>query len=43
MYDGELTDVKPLLQWLIDQKTMDTIEQITEEILKVRLMEKDFV
>ena len=33
VYDGDLSDEEPLLEWLIEQKTTDTIEEVTEEIL----------
>jgi hypothetical protein len=43
MYDGELTAVKPLLEWLIEQKTTDTIEQITEEILQILIEDEEYL
>ena len=43
MYDGDLSLVKPLLEWLIEQKTTDTIEQITEEILEILVGEEEYL
>ena len=43
MYDGELPKVKILLEWLIEQKTTDTIEQITEEILEILVTEEEYL
>ena len=43
MYDGDLALVKPLLEWLIEQKTTDTIEQITEEILEILVDEEEYL
>ena len=43
LYDGDLAKVKPLLEWLIEQKTTDTIEQITEEILEILVEEEEYL
>jgi hypothetical protein len=34
VYEGDLTDEEAALQWLIKQKTEDTVEEVTEEILE---------
>ncbi len=33
VYDGDLNDEDKLLDWLVEQKTTDTIEEVTDEIL----------
>ena len=43
MYDGDLQSVKLLLDWLIEQKTTDTIEQITEEILEILIEDEEYL
>ncbi len=43
MYDGNLLKHKPLLEWLIEQKTTDTIEQVTEEILEILVDEEEYL
>ena len=43
MYDGDLQSVKLLLEWLIEQKTTDTIEQITEEILEILIDDEEYL
>lgn len=43
LYDGDLESVKLLLEWLIEQKTTDTIEQITEEILEILIEDEEYL
>ena len=32
MYDGDLMQEELVLEWLIEQKTTDTIEQVTDKV-----------
>ncbi len=40
LYDGDLLDEEALLEWLVEQKTTDTVEVVTDEIL-ARLAEEE--
>lgn len=43
VYEGDLTKEEEVLEWLIKQKTEDTIEEVTEEILEDLVNEHPFV
>ena len=43
VYEGDLTDEEVVLQWLIKQKTEDTVEEVTEEILEDLIVEREYV
>ena len=43
MYDGDLNDEDVLLKWLIEQKMTDTIEEVTEEILKMLVEDEEYI
>lgn len=43
VYEGDLTDEDDVLAWLIKQRTEDTIEEVTEEILSDLLKEREYV
>eukprot|EP00095_Tigriopus_kingsejongensis_P000183 snap_masked-scaffold487_size158652-processed-gene-0.30 protein:Tk00183 transcript:snap_masked-scaffold487_size158652-processed-gene-0.30-mRNA-1 annotation:"hypothetical protein DAPPUDRAFT_202746" len=43
LYDGDLMDEEALLSWLIEQKTSDTIEEVTEVILEKLVLEEEYV
>lgn len=40
LYEGDLMNEDEVLEWLILQKETDTIEEVTDEILKVRTNHK---
>ena len=40
LYDGDLMDEESVLEWLVVQKTSDTIEQVTDKILE-KLIEEE--
>lgn len=43
VYEGDLTDEEAALAWLVKQRTEDTIEEVTEEILSALLKEREYV
>lgn len=43
VYEGDLTDEDTVLAWLVKQRTEDTIEEVTEEILEILLREREYV
>ncbi|KAH7644929.1 thioredoxin-like protein 1 [Dermatophagoides farinae] len=43
VYEGDLTDEDAALAWLVKQRTEDTIEEVTEEILADLLKEREYV
>ncbi|XP_074599634.1 hulk isoform X2 [Brevipalpus obovatus] len=43
VYEGDLTKEEEVLEWLIKQKTEDTIEEVTEEILEDLVDEHPYV
>ncbi|XP_054164277.1 uncharacterized protein LOC128961959 isoform X2 [Oppia nitens] len=43
VYEGDLTNEEVVLQWLIKQKTEDTVEEVTEEILDDLIREREYV
>ena len=43
LYDGELEDEEAVLQWLLTQRTTDTIEQVTEKILERLIEDEDYI
>ena len=43
VYDRDLHDEEPLLEWLIEQKTTDTIEEVTEEILAMLIEDEEYL
>ena len=43
LYDGDLMQEEKVLEWLILQKTSDTIEQVTDKILDKLIEEEDYI
>ena len=43
IYDGDLTEEDRLLEWLVEQKTTDTIEVVTDEILADLAEEEEYL
>ena len=43
VYDEDLNDENALLDWLIEQKTTDTIEKVTEEILEFLIEDEEYL
>jgi thiol-disulfide isomerase/thioredoxin len=43
VYEGDLTKEEQVLEWLIKQKTEDTVEEVTEEILEDLIREREYV
>ncbi|XP_035224969.1 uncharacterized protein LOC118197552 [Stegodyphus dumicola] len=43
IYEGDLTKEEDVLAWLIKQKTEDSIEEVTEEILLTLIKERGYV
>ena len=43
VYDEDLNDENALLEWLIEQKTTDTIEKVTEEILEFLIEDEEYL
>ena len=43
IYDGDLTDEETLLDWLVEQKTTETIEKVTEKILEMLVEEEEYL
>ena len=43
LYDGDLMDEEAVLQWLVLQKTSDTIEQVTDKILEKLIEDEDYL
>lgn len=43
VYEGNLKDEGAVLDWLVQQKEADSIEEVTEEILKDLITKKDYV
>ena len=43
IYDGDLTDEEALLDWLVEQKTTETIEKVTEKILEMLVEEEEYL
>ncbi|XP_068911269.1 uncharacterized protein hlk isoform X6 [Tenebrio molitor] len=43
IYEGDLMNEEEVLQWLIEQKTSATIEEVTDEILEDLIQEHEYV
>ena len=43
LYDGELEEEEAVLQWLLTQRTTDTIEQVTDKILQRLIEDEDYI
>ena len=43
LYDEDLNNENELLEWLIEQKTTDTIEHVTEEILEFLIEDEEYL
>ena len=43
LYDGDLLQEQKVLEWLILQKTSDTIEQVTDKILENLIEKEDYI
>ena len=43
VYDGPLSDKDALLEWLVEQRTTDTIEEVTGEILSMLVESEEYV
>ena len=43
IYDGDLNDEETLLDWLVEQKTTETIEKVTEKILEMLVEEEEYL
>ena len=43
VYEGDLTVEEVVLEWLVKQKTEDTVEEVTEEILDDLIEEREYV
>ncbi|KAJ6215940.1 hypothetical protein RDWZM_010440 [Blomia tropicalis] len=43
VYEGDITDEDAALAWLVRQRTEDTIEEVTQEILDDLLKEREYV
>lgn len=43
LYEGDLLNEDEVLQWLIEQKTSATIEEVTDEILEDLIQEHEYV
>ncbi|CAG2109075.1 unnamed protein product, partial [Medioppia subpectinata] len=43
VYEEDLTDEQRVLEWLIKQKTEDTVEEVTDEILEELIREREYV
>ncbi|XP_075553237.1 hulk isoform X4 [Dermacentor variabilis] len=43
VYEGNLKDEEEVLKWVLHQKSEDTIEEVTEEILEMLLRQKEYV
>lgn len=43
LYEGDLMNEEEVLQWLIEQKNTDTIEEVTDEILEDLIEEHEYV
>lgn len=43
IYDGDLLNEDSLLEWLIEQKTTDTVEEVTDTILEKLVLEEEFI
>ena len=43
LYDGDLNEEVTLLNWLIEQKMSDTIEEVTDEILKMLIEDEEYL
>nr|XP_037282147.1 uncharacterized protein LOC119175058 isoform X1 [Rhipicephalus microplus] len=43
VYEGNLKDEEEVLKWILHQKSEDTIEEVTEEILEMLLRQKEYV
>jgi thioredoxin-related protein len=43
IYDGDLQQEEELLDWLIEQKTTETIEKVTEKILAMLIEEEEYL
>ncbi|KAK8786612.1 hypothetical protein V5799_023615 [Amblyomma americanum] len=43
VYEGNLKDEDEVLKWILHQKSEDTIEEVTEEILEMLLRQKEYV
>ena len=43
IYDGDLADEDALLDWLVEQKTTETIEKVTEKILEMLVEEEEYL
>eukprot|EP00092_Neocalanus_flemingeri_P058940 GFUD01070340.1.p1 GENE.GFUD01070340.1~~GFUD01070340.1.p1 ORF type:complete len:2430 (-),score=751.56 GFUD01070340.1:121-7410(-) len=43
LFDGDLTNEDLVLEWLVLQKTSDTIEQVTDKILEKLVEEEDYI
>ncbi|KAH9383753.1 hypothetical protein HPB48_025519 [Haemaphysalis longicornis] len=43
VYEGNLKDEEDVLKWILKQKSEDTIEEVTEEILEMLIRQKEYV
>ena len=43
LYDGPLDDEEALLEWLVEQRTTDTIEAVTGEILDILVESEEYL
>ena len=43
LYDGDLMDEEGVFEWLVVQKTSDTIEQVTDKILERLIEDEDYI
>nr|CAG4638530.1 EOG090X0856 [Cyclestheria hislopi] len=43
VYDGDLSDEETVLAWLIEQKSTDTIEEVTDELLDNIIQQNEYV
>ena len=43
LYDGDLMDEEAVLEWLVIQKTSDTIEQVTDKILERLIEDEEYI
>merc|ERR1712015_44803 len=43
VFEGNLDETDTVLDWIMEQRTSDTIEEVTEEILKSLISQNDYV
>ena len=43
LFDGDLMDEEKVLEWLVLQKTSDTIEQVTDKILEKLIEDEEYL